>query len=62
MLNAPGLLNLLAAFANYRKARCNHLGCDLNIDENGCGSSVIENVAGVSKKLMVSHLHWEKRP
>ena len=37
--NAPGLSNLLAAFANYRKARCNQMGCspkdflNLNTDE-----------------------------
>ena len=39
MLNAPGLLNSLAALANYRKARCNQMGCspkdflNLNTDE-----------------------------
>lgn len=27
MLNAPGLSNLLTAVANYRKARCNQMGC-----------------------------------
>ena len=39
LLNAPGLSNLLAALANYRKARCNQMGCspkdflNLNTDE-----------------------------
>ena len=56
MLNAPGLSNLLTAVANYRKARCNQMGCspkdffNLDTDENGCGSSVCENIAGVRQK------------
>ena len=55
-LNAPGLSNVLEAFAHYRKARCNQLGCAPKIFstwtqmKNGCGSSVTENIASVSKK------------